>query len=92
MKFWLDRWCRETPLVVSYLELFKIFRDKQASVANLMKFNNGVLHWDVSFFKAVHDSELEALLSFMDTIYGSSIKGIGEDKMSWKPDRKGVYG
>ena len=25
--------------------------------------------------------------SFMDTIYGSSLKGFGEDKMSWKPDR-----
>ena len=23
----------------------------------------------------------------MDTIYGTSVKGIGEDKMSWKPDR-----
>ena len=83
MKFWLDRWCREeTPLVVSYLELFRICRDKEASVADLMKFNNGVLHWDVSFFRAIHDWELEALLSFMDTIYGSSIRVISEDKMS----------
>ena len=25
--------------------------------------------------------------SFMDTMYGSSLKGFGEDKLSWKPDR-----
>ena len=25
--------------------------------------------------------------NFMNTIYGSSIRGFGEDKMSWKPDR-----
>lgn len=82
MKFWLDRGCRETPLVVSYLELFRICRDKEASVTEFLKFNNSVLHWDVGFFRAIHDWELEALLSFKDTIYGSSIRGIGENKMS----------
>ena len=53
-----------------------------------MKFANGVLFWDVSFFRGVHARELEALLGFMDTIYGASVKGIGEDKMCWKPDRE----
>ena len=27
------------------------------------------------------------MLSFMDAIYGSLVRGFGEDKMSWKPDR-----
>ena len=39
------------------------------SVAKLMKFDNGVLFWDVSFFRGVHAWELEALAGFMDTIY-----------------------
>ena len=56
-------------------------------MVELMKFTNGTLHWDVRFFRAVHNRELEALLSFMDTINGTSVKGIGEDKISWKPDR-----
>ena len=81
VKFWRDRWCGETPLVVSYLELFIFFRDKEASVVELMKLTNGTLHWDVSFFRVAHNWELEAMLSFMDTIYGTSVKGIGEDKM-----------
>ena len=50
-------------------------------MAELMKLTNGTLHWDVSFFRVVHNRELEAMLSFMDTIYGTSVKGIGEDKM-----------
>ena len=39
-------------------------------MVELMKFINEVLHWDVCFFRAVHDWGLEALSSFMDTIYG----------------------
>ena len=27
-------------------------------------------------------------MTFMDTIYGLGIRGIGEDKMCWKPDKK----
>ena len=57
-------------------------------MAELMKFANGVLFWDVSFFKGVYARELEALSGFVDTIYGASVKGYGEDKMCWKLDRE----
>ena len=50
-------------------------------MVELMKFTNGVLYQDVRFLRVVHDWELEALLSFMDTIYGTFLRGIGEDKM-----------
>ena len=43
VKFWQDRWCDETSLVVSYPELFRFCKDKEASVAALMKYTNGVL-------------------------------------------------
>ena len=45
LKFWLDCWCGETPLAVRILELFRFCRDKKASVAELMKFTNGVFFW-----------------------------------------------
>ena len=53
-----------------------------------MKFDNWILFWDVSFFRGVHALELEALAGFMDTIYGALVRGFGEDKMCWKPDRE----
>ena len=56
-------------------------------MAKLMKYTNGVLFWDVSFFRGVHARELEAMSGFMDTIYGSSVTRFGEDKMCWKPNR-----
>ena len=57
-------------------------------MAELMKFANGVLFRDVSFFKSVNAWELEPLSGFMDTIYGASVKGYGEDKMCSKLDRE----
>ena len=56
-------------------------------MVELMKFTNVVLHWDVSFFRVANDWELEAVSSFMDTIYVFPVRGIGEDEMSWKPNR-----
>ena len=41
----------------------------------------------MSFFRGFHVWELEAVSSFMDIIYGSIVKGFGEDNMSWKPYR-----
>ena len=87
MKFWQDRWCGETPLAVSYPNLFIFCRNKEVSVVELMKSPNGVLFWDVSFFRCVHVRELEALSSFMESIYGSSIRGFGKDKMCWIPSK-----
>ena len=80
VQFWLDQWCGTTILAECYPKLFRICRNKEASVADLMRYTNGVLHWDIHFFRDMHDRELEAFWSFMDTIYGTPIRRIGEDK------------
>ena len=46
-------------------------------MAKLIKFTNGVLFWDVSFFRGFHVWDLDAVSSFIVTIYGSSIRGFG---------------
>ena len=51
---WRDTSCN------SYPESFRIYQDKKERVAEFMKFTNGFLHWDVSFFGVVNDWELEA--------------------------------
>ena len=87
VKFWQDRWCGETSLAVRYPALFRFCRNKDASVAKLMLFANGVLFWDVSFFRGVHVRDLEALSNFMESIYVSPLRGLGEDKMCWIPSK-----
>ena len=43
VKFWQDRWCGETSLADRYPNLFRFYRNKDASVAELMLSTNGVL-------------------------------------------------
>ena len=53
------------PCVFSCYSFFnKIFSylSKKKSVADLMMFSNGVLHWEMHFCRDVHNWELEALM------------------------------
>uniref|UniRef100_A0A7N2R7M9 Reverse transcriptase zinc-binding domain-containing protein n=1 Tax=Quercus lobata TaxID=97700 RepID=A0A7N2R7M9_QUELO len=87
VKFWQDWWCGETSLAVRYPDLFRFCRNKDASVAELLMSTNGVRFWDVRFVRGVHARDLEAMSDFLETIYGSSIRGLGEDKMCWIPSK-----
>ena len=85
VQFCLDRWCGTSSLADCYLETYRICRNKEASVADLMRYTNGVLHWEIHFCRDVHNRELEAFWSFINTIYSTLVRGIGEDKRCWLP-------
>ena len=54
-------------------------------MADVMKFPNGILFCDLIFVRATQDWELESFYNFMDRIYGMSLRGVGDDKICWKP-------
>ena len=72
IRFWQDIWCGDTSLRLS--ELFAISQNKEAFVADLMKFLSGVLFWDLNFVRDNQDWELESFYNFMDRIYGVSLR------------------
>ena len=85
MQFWLDRWCGTSSLADRYPELYRICRSKEVSVADLMRYTNGVLHWEIHFCRDVHNRELEAFRSFINSIYYTPVRGFREDKRCWLP-------
>uniref|UniRef100_A0A2N9FE24 Reverse transcriptase domain-containing protein n=1 Tax=Fagus sylvatica TaxID=28930 RepID=A0A2N9FE24_FAGSY len=91
IRFWQDRWCGEEPLRLTFPELFSIAREKDASIANLLSFEFGMMHWNLSFIRNVHDWELESLISFMDCIYASPLKGEGEDRICWESPSHSLF-
>ena len=78
----------DNPLSTCFPDLFRIDNDKEAYVANLMQFPNGVLFWDLEFLREIHDRESDSVC-FWDVIYGVSLRGIGEDKMCTPAKSKG---
>ena len=53
-------------------------------MADLMKFPNGVLFWDLNFRRYNEDWEFESFYSLMSRVYGASLRGARDDKMCWK--------
>ena len=68
-----------------YPEIFVISRNKEAYVADVMKFPNGVLFWDLIFVRPLRDWEVEPFYNFMDIIYEISSRGVRDNKICWKP-------
>ena len=69
VKFWHDVWCGDNPLSTCFPNLFRINNDKEAYVADLIQFPNGVLFWDLEFQLEIHDRESDSLFVFWNVIY-----------------------
>uniref|UniRef100_A0A2N9GI04 Bulb-type lectin domain-containing protein n=1 Tax=Fagus sylvatica TaxID=28930 RepID=A0A2N9GI04_FAGSY len=63
VRFWHDVWHGDRSLRVVYLELFSIIEDRDTTVADLMSNRNGVLHWELTFSRNVHDWEKDSMNS-----------------------------
>lgn len=64
--FWHDLWrSGEKALKHIFLMLYQISSDKEVVIADLLLFSNGSIHWNVSFFRAAQDWELDLFAIFL---------------------------
>ena len=50
-----------------------------------MRYTNGVPHYEIRFCRELHNCELEAFRSFINTIYSTPIRGIGDNERCLLP-------
>jgi hypothetical protein len=89
IKFWDDVWCGEMTLKEAFSDLYDIILVK--SVAVNLDFSSRSIWWNVSFIRAAHDWEVDALASFYTLLYSSRVRREGEDKLSWALSHKGKF-
>ena len=85
MKFWDDVWCRDRPLKEAFPDLYNISRTRDALVFEVMRYANGRISWDIQIRRLVNDQESQSLDLFMVLIYSTKVRGVGFDKLCWKP-------
>jgi len=83
--------CGEMPLKEAFSILYDIACDKNAHVADHLIVVSGSYHWDVSFFQAAHDWEVDVLASFFSLLYSSKVDRDGVDQLWWSPSHKGTF-
>ena len=70
--------------------LYNIANVKDAIVVNNMDLLSGNLQWNISFLRLIHDWEVDMVASFYSLLYSFRSRREGEDKLWWKPSRKGT--
>ena len=91
VKFWKHVGCRDCTLQETFPELYCISRTNDSSVAEVMCWSAGRIHWDVQFCRPPQDWEQESFDLFMDMVYSSTVRGFGPDKVCWKPARSRCF-
>ena len=85
IKFWEDVWCKDCSLKESFPELYSISQAREFLVSEVLCFSNRRLHWDIWFCRPPQDWESESFDRFWDVLYSTNVRGVGDDKLCWKP-------
>jgi hypothetical protein len=85
IRFWLDKWCGNSPLKDLFPMMFLCSMDCQASVASVLSRSD--LHasyaWNISFVRDFNDWELPEVMSFFNFIQTFLPRRETEDKLVW---------
>lgn len=89
IRFWDDVRCGEMSLKKAFPVLYDIACVKD--VADHLVVVSGSYQWDVRFFRAVHDWEVDVMASFFSLLYSSRVVHDGGDRLWWSLSHKGSF-
>jgi hypothetical protein len=87
VNFLYDVWCGDSPLKISYPNLFSIAWRKDAWVVDNLQFREGNMHWNVTFTKPIQDWEVEVVLSFFERLYSFRLRQGDDDRIGWSASK-----
>ena len=93
VKFWTDRWCGDSPLQLTFLVVFGIAFNKEASVASSHE-RLGIEEWrswDVHFIRRPNDWEMGVVDEFLCTLVSKLPPNENGDCMRWKLMNNGDF-
>ena len=80
-------WCEDCTLKEAFPGLYFLSRAKDSSVAEVMCWIGGRIHWNFQFRCAPQDWEEDSFDQFIASVYSLKVQGVGPDKVCWKPAR-----
>ena len=87
VKLWKHVWCGDCTLKDAFPYLYCLSRARDSSMAEVMCWSGGIIHWNFHFCHSPQDWEEESFDKFMDIVYSWKVRRVGPDKVCWKPAR-----
>ena len=93
VKFWIDRWCRDLPLHLSFSVVYGIATNREVSVASSLERLRikARRSWNVRLLRDPNDWELGVVDEFLRTLGSNLPQSKNRDHMRWKLTKKGDF-
>ena len=88
--FWTDPWCGNNVLSQSFLNLFAMAAQRNATVEEMWDHNFGQGGWNLRFLRAFNDWELDTVGNLLDVLREHRVM-LEEDSVIWKEGRDGLF-
>jgi hypothetical protein len=91
--FWHDRWCFNQLLKEIFPGMYGCSLNQDGIVDSaLVSQGPGQLReWNVTFGRGFNDWELDQVMAFFSFLHSHTPRGVGEDKLLWKPNCSGLF-
>ena len=93
VKLWIDHWCGDSPLQLTFSSVYGIVSNKEASVASSLD-RLGIEErrsWDVHFIRRPNDWEMGEVDDFLRTLDSNLPPSVNCDRMRWKLTKNGAF-
>ena len=93
VKFWIDQWCGDLPLQLSFSVVYGIATNREAFVASSLE-RLGIeaqRSWSVRFFRGPNDWELGEVEDLLCTLGSNLSQFVNGDRLRWKQTKNGDF-